>query len=406
MSIYQNIESNDYINSDARIIPECEECINCDCFIRSQWSSRGACRSHFIKDDDTFISKHTTDNAVRVFFQDDSALMCASIIDAHPYIARLCVDDDNYHVRGDYALADDGEFYSQGYARGNFYYCENCGVWVTYYSGYDRELRMCRSCAEDYRAENFIGGWHEHKGEYITIGTPCADNWTLGVEIEVEGDNDTDHNEEARYISEEFYNVREAISAFVFEWDCSLYNGFEIISQPHTLEAFEALDLERLEDILRADGYGYTDDADTTGLHVHFSTAWLGSTDDERIHTFARLVRFYDENFDLLRDITDRKDIGHSYANYTEHNCYDYDDDYDLVDATVDGTRYVAVNGNNFYRGTFEIRLCDGTICADKIRAWVDFNLGLFECLKTNNTTDISKLLPYLSDRAIDYFAL
>lgn len=403
MSIYQNVDSKELINVNATIIPDNWTCRHCQHFgLAHDWDWRGQCACAFERmSDGSFRRAKTHEAAVRVFYQDDSALMCQSVIDSHR-VAELCADDEQYHLIGDTAHADDNECYTRDYARSNFYQCESCGVYVTDYYDFDSDLRMCRSCAEEYRREHsrIIGDWHEHKGEFFVIGDR-SDRKTLGFEMEVEG-YDCDHENEAQYIDSEFDD------AFVFEYDCSLYDGFEIISQPHTLEAFERLDLEHLERILRMDGYGETDDAETTGLHVHFSTAFLGDSEGERVQTLARLVRFYDWNFGALCDMTDRKNIDHSSANCDRHHVDgDYHNDTDLFEATLNGTRYVAVNASNYNRNnTIEIRLCDGTICADKIRAWVDFNIGLFNCLKENNTTSMTDAAAYMSDRAIEYFGL
>lgn len=386
-------------NERASIIRTNWICEGCPYFdMGATWSAFGACRAPFEeRDGNVFLNGERGDVAV---FEDDATPICARIATIG-FVARRCEDDDRLHIRGDYGMADDGECYSRDYCRTNFYYCEECGTWITNYDDYDDELCMCEPCAREYRRAQYrvIGDWHEHKGNFEIIRANASDNddRTIGFEMEVECYNG-DHELMAHDIIDTFGNT------FVFENDCSLNDGFEIISQPHTMQAFRELNLDTLEDMLTRAGYDETDDDATTGFHVHYSTAFLGDTNAERIQTFARLVRFYDDNFDWLCDITERKDIGHSYRNADEHWCDDYNDDVELTNATVDGTRYVAVNGNRFYRGTFEIRLCDGTIRADKVRAWVDFNIALMQCLQERETLNVRDVVPYLSDSTIDFF--
>ena len=374
----------------AQIIPcnwICDECPHSRKY--NQWDYRCACTAQFTEDDGHAIA----------LFEDDSTPICARVASAG-FVTRRCDDDDELHFRDDYGHADDGNYYSADYCRCNFYQCSECGEWITDYYNYDRDLQMCNDCADYYRREQYklIGGWHEHKGTFEIVGD-WFDPYTVGVEIEVEGYG-VDHEDTAHLIEDKFPNT------FVYEWDCSLYDGFEIISQPHTLRAFDALDLEKLEKLLVSEGYEETDEDRSTGLHVHYSTAFLGDTNEEKTTTLARLIRFYDCNFDLLCDLVERKDLEHSCRNCDryDNDCEDYDDDYELVRSQVDGSRYVAVNCNRFYRGTFEVRLCDGTIRADKIRAWVDFNIAVMQCLQEHDTTDMRAVVPYMSDRCINFF--
>lgn len=396
MSNYINVENRQRIITTNWV---CENCPHWD--MGATWHSFGACRAPLeMRHNVPYIGDAPATIAV---YEDEETPICHRVASVTGYIVRRCEDDGRVHLRGDFALADDDYAYSRDYARNNFYYCEECGTWVTDYYDYDSDLHMCASCAREYRREQnrVIGDWHEHKGcfEIIRAGAYDTDDKTLGFEMEVEGP-DRDHEDTAHEIIDAFGDT------FVFEYDCSLEDGFEIISQPHTLQAFEMLDLNALEQLLIDNGYEYTDSYDTTGFHVHFSTAFLGDTYNKRVHTFARLVRFYDYNFDLLCDISERQSIGHSYRNADEHYCVDYDDDFELVDATVNGTRYVAVNGNRFQLGTFEIRLCDGTIRADKVRAWIDLNIALMECLQERPTLNILDVVPYMSDRAVEFFSL
>lgn len=378
-------------NTRELVIPSNYVCENCAHSYRHEpWHYRGACCAAFEECDDTVIA----------VYEDVEATICRRAA-VEGFIGRTCADDNRFHLRGDYGHAADGNYYSDDYCRAHFYQCEECGEWVER-DDYDRDVYMCRDCAELYYREqnSIIGNWHEHKGCFTVVGDR-NDPFTLGFEMEVEGYN-VDHEETAR----EIYDIFD--DAFVFEYDCSLYDGFEIISQPHTLEAFERLDVEGLSRLLVLEGYEETDDASTTGLHVHFSTAFLGDSEALKVRTLARVIRFYDSNFDLLCDMTARKDTGHSAPNAYENmsvNHYQYDDDEAIVRANIEGSRYVAVNCNNYRRGTIEMRLCDGTISAAKVRAWVDFNIALMQCLQENDTNDICDVVPYMSDRAVSFFA-
>ena len=388
-------------NPNVNVIP-CGVCSNCPHYVLpTSWAYLGRCNACFTRENDGAITLDGKPCTAAVYC-DDEIIMCNDALHAPSYrVAHMCEDDDRYHLRGDYVYADDGLYYSRDYANMNFYQCEDCGTWVTDYDDFDSELRMCRACADNYRREQnrLIGSWHDHKGYFEKVGD-WFDDRTIGFEMEVEGYNQ-DHEATAHEINDAFP------SRFVFEYDCSLYDGFEIISQPHTLEAFASLDLNALERLLVCNGYEETDGADSTGLHVHYSTAFLGDSENERKRTLARFVRFFDENFDKLCDMTERKDIGHSYRNCDENTSfYDYDDDDDYLEAQISYSRYVAVNCNNFYRGTFEVRLCDGTIRADKVRAWTQFNIDVMDYLRKHDTRDWRDVAPHISQNVRAFFGI
>ena len=347
--------------------------------------------------------------------------MCHSAIIAG---ARRCVNDNKFHVQEDYAYADDGKIYSLSYANENFYWCRSCGRYITNPENYNFETDLCNPCDRKRRRRELIGRYHENKGNYEKIGD-FNDYKTIGFEAEVISSY-ADSLDAATDIYDEFGDV------FLFEEDSSLDYGsnhsFEIISQPHTVDALEDLDLERLEDILYLDGYAETDENRSSGLHVHFSSHWFGDTSSERIKTLARVIRFYNHNYTLLLDLSERDGCPYHYANANdeEHQFYfgieEYDeygyyigrtefdiyDDYELVSESVRDSRYVAVNCEHFCSdgyGTVEFRLGNGSIRAEYIRAWIDLHIAIIEFCQNNDSVDAHRMLrDYASQRVKEYY--
>ena len=194
--------------------------------------------------------------------------------------ARICANDSRLWLRDDtvYCVTD-SEYYTREYAETWLCYCSECGEYYLE-EDYNESADMCRECAERF----IIGDWHSHKNKIRDISdkrdTEEEAARRIGFELEI----DRGHSAVACAC-----DIRDAVGedAVFFEYDGSLYDGFEIITQPHSARALESFNIERLCDI--ALSYDYrSHDTDTCGLHVHFSEQWLGTDTTTRNNSIER----------------------------------------------------------------------------------------------------------------------
>ena len=314
--------------------------------------------------------------AVRVFDEyGDAATMCRRCAWA---VAELCRDDNEYH--SDYVTAHGRgytDYFSSEYAAENLYRCDDCGDYVTPDAAtFEDGYIYCPTCAREHSA---ICSYHAHKGAYSPIGFDQFDRY-IGFELECDGFSDYSYmNESARRISKIFGD------AVVMENDCSLDTGYEIISQPHSAEALDNLDIGGICDTLTDYGADYA--PSTAGLHLHFSRTWLGLTEDRRRRTIVNLTRAYVANWDMLVLLSQRE----SDYSIEEYACmpyirpsYDDNDVYYSLDS-----RYCAIN--NEPRHTIEFRLGAGVLSESYIRNWIDLHVSMIDACLHDQTFTVNR---------------
>jgi hypothetical protein len=185
-------------------------------------------------------------------------------------------------------------------------------------------------------------------------GEPAVGAWYLGVELEVElEENDGD-------------DAVAAVERMPREWyakeDGSLSNGLEFVSHPATWAWWRRANLGWL-DRGRLDGRWSAYDAGTCGMHVHVSRAGLG-----RLHLW-KLLAFASDNADYILRISRR-----DRARLEQWAAPEETKEMIARKAKGErpGDRYRAVNV--LPRRTIEFRLFRGTIRPDRVRrnlAWV-----------------------------------
>lgn len=176
-----------------------------------------------------------------------------------------------------------------------------------------------------------------------------------------------------------------------FETDGSLDNGFEIISQPHTIAAFyEKTDSWKMMLDILSDATFTSHNACTCGLHIHVSKTWFGSSERQQNFHIGKIYKFFDTYWtDLCK--ASRRDTSTTYycgKNSTRIKCreenrrhkteshawqaqakYDHDTRHDC------DSHHRALNNSNY--NTFEIRLGRGTLNKASFFAWIDLVLNI-----------------------------
>ena len=285
------------------------------------------------------------------------------------YDLVYCSDISAYAEREEsYFIEDEGEWVSDN---SDYYYCEHCGCWYSSWAWND-SLDCCENCADDLL---LVRNYHANKGNYIYYGNVP---YRIGAEVEVDTDDWTANREETAR------KVQNILGEHAYyEEDGSLSEeGFEIITHPHTIDEFFRLEWEKVFSVLLDDGYR-AHDAGNCGLHLHFSREWFGETEAERVQNIARLVMFYDRNFETLLKLSRRVETGYCERDYISNHYADIETEADaenLVDDKKCGSRYTAVNLTCYDRhGTIEFRLGRGTLNYNTFRAWVDIHRAIVE---------------------------
>ena len=298
--------------------------------------------------------------------------------------------DDYYYIEGI------EESWCDECAMDNSTYCENCDARyddrrVSFYTLNDTDETMCEYCASNnhswcddhnayYSDECYECGSdprssihdYSYKPDPEFIGKDRHDLY-FGIEVETEVWGDL--GEAARAIGME--------TSFYLKNDSSIgantkRRGFEVVSHPHTLDAWMSPDnpmLRYLEDIRRNFTARSWDAESSCGLHIHISRAGFGS--GAHTHRFLSLV--YSNAIEMSK-LGGRK--GSSYAKFSDVYKFDdygrpYRDFRDKIHNNRMTERYSAVNTLN--RETLELRWFQGTLKRDGILANIQLAHAMVE---------------------------
>lgn len=319
--------------------------------------------------------------------------------------------DDMYYV--------DGDYYCESCYDNLFVTCEECQEPISrddayYYDGtpycdecYNNNFTTCASCDNDipnddtyydddtnsyyceecYRnlTSNIIKDYHERDIE-LDFKKLASDNTELymGFELEVENGNvdNEDRNNDARYIRTHFTEL-----GLCFEHDGSLDYGFEIISQPMTMnyiyehkEDFKAI-LKYLDD------RGYqSHNGGRCGLHVHISKKAFGESEvlDKNINKLLLFTETYKnelitfsrrQSFHYCDFISSK--IKSNYDNMNKDIYYKSGEVLQGLNKRIN--RYQVVNLEN--SNTIELRVFRGTLRFETFMATLEFVNSLTEVI-------------------------
>lgn len=322
--------------------------------------------------------------------------------------------DDYICIDGTYFCSDDCA-YEEGYRQ-----CDECYEWVyedNIYTDWEEERRICNGCVEDSYYYCADCGYVVHESDAICVNgewycPSCAENveeyeterreyicdyhhygssyWyerkfndnqhvnLFGIELEVENTKQlVTCNEIVRKVCE-----IDTDEVFVFEHDGSLTNGFEIISNPCSLNYWYSKEenLKKIFEVLNNMGCK-SHDTTTCGLHIHFSRDYIDSEIIGRIlYLFEKfknhLVMFSRRKIDSLNRWAsfmnvEPKDLSLDFVKSNRDNC----------------NRYKAVNLTN--NKTIEIRIFKGTLKFESFMACIELVNNIVEMAKNMNDNEI-----------------
>ena len=314
----------------------------------------------------------------------------------HLYNGDSCINElvkyfdytDEYYLKSDFGYYrvrdEDGEiheWYAPSSWIDNRYYCDECECYIVNDDDYNCERHRCLWCSE-----RVIEGYtesHRHNDNPVYFGEHKGEFAGFGFELEVDSDDcdmQGECNETASHLIGECGFEDEELR---YAHDGSLRYGFEIISEPHTVEDFwsKTKKWEAMLSYLVQKGWR-SHDAGTCGLHIHVSRTLLGKTEIEQDRAIAKIYTFFDDNWRDIVRVSRRTSF-----DYCDKNLLDYTDaravecgrktKYNAWKKKIKncGSHYVALNNRN--RNTFEFRLGRGTLNAWSFFSWIDFILTI-----------------------------
>jgi hypothetical protein len=258
----------------------------------------------------------------------------------------------------------------------NAHYCDNCDE----YSSDDYE--GCMRCGDNEDSRGVVHAY-SHKPNPIFHGSE-PNNLYMGFELETELNNTTSggYREAVALVK-----PLEESGVCYLKSDSSICGtGFEIVTHPHTLSAYEqANELWDYIEKLRTDYKARSWDTDSCGLHVHVSRSAFKSG----AHTHRFLSLIYRNPKEMMK-LAGRKNS--RYAQFSD--VYKPDEwgipRFDLRDK-IHGRnfteRYSAVNTNNDY--TLELRFFRGNMKREGIMSALELCHASVEYTRDLSVSDV-----------------
>lgn len=272
----------------------------------------------------------------------------------------------------------------------------------------DRNLDYKQQCCDGITG--IISGYHSNDTKQHLYGLlknqSATDFKGFGFELEVDK-SDIDGSYKSLYNNLVAHAIIDNTGLekdeVFFETDGSLDNGFEIISQPHTIAAFyEKTDSWKMMLDILSDATFKSHNACTCGLHIHVSKTWFGSSERQQNFHIGKIYKFFDTYWtDLLK--ASRRDTSSTYycdknkttikcreenrRHKTESHAWQAQAKYDHDTRHDSDSHHNALNNSNY--STFEIRLGRGTLNKASFFAWIDLVLNIVK----NSSKGCNKLI-------------
>lgn len=272
--------------------------------------------------------------------------------------------------------------------------CEKCGCY--HLVSTSKKVFKKYYCSKCFKYDGTIKSYHFSKSkEPIFNGNGAL---YFGLELETYNLNHLNYDEH-NFVAGQIIDTIGAEHLYI-ENDSTLHGcGFEIITQPHTMDAFNKIDFKRVCDILTT--YQYCEKNENPGLHLHFSKNYLNEKQ------ILLLTYFYSKYYNKFKKLSGRlTDFSvnrwaqvniDANAVETIENLQD-DAVYNAIKHFVYfQSRYKAVNLTN--ENTIEFRLGAGTTNYNQIKLWIDLHYTIYKNAKTIDLKNVSDLNAWFSGR-------
>lgn len=170
-------------------------------------------------------------------------------------------------------------------------YCQRCGVLLhhddAYCYGDDDDTPYCLSCYE-LEYDSSIKEY-SYKPEPIFYG---EGNRFFGVELEIDDGGESDSS------ADDIMSVGNRTAEHIYcKHDGSLYDGFEIVTHPMTLEYhLHKMPWKEVTDTAKKLEY-ISHQSDTCGLHIHVNRTTFGADSETQDEAIARVLYFIEKNW-------------------------------------------------------------------------------------------------------------
>lgn len=302
-------------------------------------------------------------------------------------------------------------YFEENGGRHNFSVCACCeDTFRTHSGSWFRDSLYCPSCydsvytCDDCGAEYWDGDGHECEDEedssnaihsYSYRPSPYffgKGQYYLGFELEVEARN------ESRYTGAEIAQDLLGSHAYMKD-DGSLNDGFEIVTHPHTLEAYKT-DFN-WDFIPRLKGNGFRSwNTETCGLHVHVSRTAFG----EGVSPWGRhdrdqlILRKQAHELRFMKLIYDNQRQVERIAGRAGNHYATFGDKGKLVEKVKFGSqsngRYSAINTEN--DATLEVRVFKGSLRKERVLSALEFVAASVEYTRDLKVTSKNQALSWL----------
>lgn len=272
-------------------------------------------------------------------------------------------------------------------------YCAGCHdnyVWNCGHCGHDQWDGNGHDCEEDDEEEssNTIHSYSYRPSPYF-FG---KGQYYLGFELEVEARN------ESRYAGAEIAQDSLGSHAYMKD-DGSLNDGFEIVTHPHTLEAYKTdFNWEFIPQLKRSGFRSWN--TETCGLHVHVSRTAFGtgvaqwnSPDRDQI-----ILRKQAHELRFMKLIYDNQRQVERIAGRSGNHFATFEDKGRLVSKLKYGNqssgRYSAINTEN--DATLEVRVFKGSLRKERVMSALEFVAASVEYTRDLKVTSKNQALSWL----------
>lgn len=360
-------------------------------------------------------------------YTDDDAALCEDCYSNHTTYCECC---ERSYYRSEIWITENGATICDECHDEHYCECEECNATIAIEDAYsdDNGDYYCERCWNERNDEDEDGavhsaqlqGYHDHTRDYAhTLKTSSSDNLDekIGIELETEqGRSSTSRSDYCAKIDSEINCNERHVH---FERDGSLDNGVEIITEPMTLEYWNAQKdgiWKQLLNICNSMGY-QSHNGGHCGLHVHFSKTFFGTTTSEQQQKLDTLLLFFENYKDEIIKLSRRESFG--YCEILSNTSYDLRSigDAKLRDKIRQSRGFIdyqktrtghsdAVNINASTGKTFEIRIMRGTLKHETFAACIEFIVNLIKCIQNEDAKNISfsKVVNYLPTKYLKQY--
>ena len=331
---------------------------------------------------------------------------------------ELCNHCNNYVGRNGLANTPDGRMCQGCWSThddfNEWFQCTHCDDFVDFsqrcrFNGgafcddcYNNNVESCDDCDETFWGDD--GHYCSEAHAVIKDYSYRPDSFTfhgtgklfMGFELEVEVQYDASRSEGAEYANGKLGEGHRGYC----KYDGSLEDGFEIVTQPHTLEEYNSNFPWELIEGLRNQGFRSWNTS-TCGLHIHVSRSAFGTTRTSSMAHQIRFTKLFYDNQIIVSRLAGRSNS--RWASFADKGNLPAK----IKGETYGEGHYSAINTEN--EDTLEIRIFRGSLNVTRVRASLELVHSAVEYTRdlkvsgSNGALDWSKYMRYVIANAEQY---